>query len=62
MERSQHTGFIGLGVMGEGIALNVAHRLIFMHNGEIWEPGPARTLLDEPKTPDLRNLMGVVLV
>ena len=45
-----------------GFARNVAHRLVFMHDGEIWEEGPARALLDEPKTPELSSFLGSVLV
>lgn len=45
-----------------GFARNVADRLVFMHDGEIWEEGPARALLDEPKTPELSSFLGSVLV
>jgi len=45
-----------------GFARNVAHRLVFMHEGEIWESGAARTVLDEPKTPELKSFLGSVLV
>ena len=45
-----------------GFARNVASRLIFMHEGEIWEEGPARTVLDSPKTPELSSFLGSVLV
>ena len=45
-----------------GFARNVAHRVVFMHNGEIWEQGSARQLLDQPSTPELRNFLGSVLV
>jgi ABC-type polar amino acid transport system ATPase subunit len=33
-----------------------------MHNGEIWEQDLARTVLDEPKTPELRSFLGAVLI
>jgi hypothetical protein len=33
-----------------------------MHNGEIWEQGQARTVLDEPKTLELRSYLRAVLV
>lgn len=45
-----------------GFARNVADRLVFMHEGEIWEQGVARTVLDEPKTPELKSFLGSVLV
>ncbi len=45
-----------------GFARNVAHRLVFMHNGEIWEEGAARAVLDSPKTEELKNFLGSVLV
>tara|TARA_B100000745_G_scaffold146417_1_gene95805 strand:+ start:396 stop:503 length:108 start_codon:yes stop_codon:yes gene_type:complete len=35
---------------------------MFMHNGEIWEQGQTRTVLDEPKTLELRSFLGAVLV
>ena len=44
-----------------GFARNVAHRLVFMHDGEIWEEGAARTVLDSPKTEELGNFLGSVL-
>ena len=34
---------------------------MFMHDGEIWEQGQVWAVLDEPKTPELRNLLGAVL-
>ncbi len=45
-----------------GFARNVAHRLVFMHNGEIWEEGAARAVLDDPKTEELKNFLGSVLI
>jgi|TARA_B100001146_G_scaffold147149_1_gene129286 ABC-type phosphonate transport system ATPase subunit len=33
-----------------------------MHNDEIWEQGLAQTVLDKPKTPELRSFLGAVLV
>jgi polar amino acid transport system ATP-binding protein len=44
-----------------GFARNVAHRLVFMHDGEIWEEGAARAVLDSPKTEELGNFLGSVL-
>ncbi len=45
-----------------GFARNVAHRLVFMHNGEIWEEGAACAVLDDPKTEELKNFLGSVLI
>ena len=45
-----------------GFARNVAHRLVFMHEGEIWEHGATRAVLDEPKSPELSSFLGSVLV
>ncbi len=45
-----------------GFARNVAHRLVFMHEGEIWESGAARAVLDDPQTPELKSFLGSVLI
>lgn len=42
-------------------ARNVAHRVIFMHQGQIWEQGPPRETLASPKTPELGAFMRSVL-
>ena len=42
-----------------GFARNVASRTAFMHEGEVWEEGPA--ILDRPQTPELVNFLGSVL-
>jgi ABC-type histidine transport system ATPase subunit len=34
-------------------ARRVATRLIFMHQGKIWEQGSAAELLSKPRTPEL---------
>ena len=39
-------------------ARNVADTVVFMHQGTIWESGPARTLLAEPRTPELQAFLG----
>jgi polar amino acid transport system ATP-binding protein len=44
-----------------GFAKNVAHRLVFMHHGRIWEEGPTREVLDRPRTPELVQFLGSVL-
>ncbi|MGI9333694.1 MAG: amino acid ABC transporter ATP-binding protein [Gammaproteobacteria bacterium] len=45
-----------------GFARNVADRVIFMHAAQIWEDGPARELLDSPRTSELESFLGSVLV
>ena len=45
-----------------GFARNVAHRVVFMYDGEIWEQGAARAVLDQPKTEELSNFLGSVLI
>jgi polar amino acid transport system ATP-binding protein len=42
-------------------ARNVAHRVIFMHEGRIHEDGPSRQILAEPGTPELRSFLAAVL-
>ena len=34
----------------------------FMHEARVWEQGPAREVLDQPQTPELKNFLGSVLV
>jgi polar amino acid transport system ATP-binding protein len=38
-------------------ARKVADVVIFMHRGQVWEQGPAE-MLDDPKTPELRQFLG----
>ncbi|MDQ6435636.1 amino acid ABC transporter ATP-binding protein [Mesorhizobium sp. LHD-90] len=60
------------GVAGEGMTMmlvthemnfakNVADRVIFMHEGRIHEDGPAREILLEPRTAELRSFLNAVL-
>jgi polar amino acid transport system ATP-binding protein len=44
-----------------GFARNVANRVVFMHEGRLWEEGPARETLAEPRTPELATFLGSVL-
>jgi polar amino acid transport system ATP-binding protein len=61
LERLAGQGMTMLLVTHEiGFAKNVAHRVVFMHEGEIWEEGP-RSTLDTPQTPELVNFLGSVL-
>jgi len=38
-------------------AARIADRIVFMHQGRVWEEGP-RTLLSDPQTPELRTFVG----
>jgi len=61
LERLAAQGMTMLLVTHEiGFAKNVADRVVFMHEGEIWEEGP-RSTLDRPQTPELVNFLGSVL-
>jgi polar amino acid transport system ATP-binding protein len=61
LERLASQGMTMLLVTHEiGFAKNVAHRVVFMHEGEIWEEG-TRSTLDAPQTPELVNFLGSVL-
>lgn len=42
-------------------ARRVASRVLFMHQGKIWEQGRADALFGAPKTEELRNFLGAVL-
>ena len=44
-----------------GFARRVATRLIFMHQGRIWEQGRAADLLAKPSTPELVGFLDAVL-
>jgi polar amino acid transport system ATP-binding protein len=44
-----------------GFARNVANRVVFMHQGKVWEEGPARETLGRPRTPELESFLGSVL-
>ena len=62
LERLARQGMTMLLVTHEiGFARNVADRVVFMHEGEIWEEGPTRAVLDRPRTPELVNFLGSVL-
>ena len=62
LERLAQQGMTMLVVTHEmGFARNVAHRVVFMHAGRIWEEGPTRALLDRPETPELEQFLGSVL-
>jgi polar amino acid transport system ATP-binding protein len=44
-----------------GFARRVATRLLFMHQGRIWEQGHAREILSSPRTPELATFLEAVL-
>jgi polar amino acid transport system ATP-binding protein len=44
-----------------GFARRVATRVVFMHQGRIWEEGGAREVLEKPRTPELATFLDAVL-
>ena len=44
-----------------GFAKRVASRVVFMHEGKIWEQGPAAEILGSPRTSELETFLGAVL-
>ncbi len=40
---------------------NVANRVVFMHQGKIWEDGPAAVTLTRPRTPELETFLSAIL-
>ena len=44
-----------------GFARRVATRVVFMHEGRIWEEGGAREVLEKPRTPELATFLDAVL-
>jgi polar amino acid transport system ATP-binding protein len=44
-----------------GFARKVANRVVFMHEGRIWEEGPAAATLAQPRTPELETFLNAVL-
>jgi polar amino acid transport system ATP-binding protein len=44
-----------------GFARKVANRVVFMHEGRIWEEGPAAETLAKPRTPELETFLSAVL-
>jgi polar amino acid transport system ATP-binding protein len=41
-----------------GFARNVATKLVFMHQGCVWEQGSPKELFANPRTPELRSFIG----
>lgn len=44
-----------------GFARNVANRVVFMHQGKVWEQGSPEELFASPKTPELASFINSVL-
>lgn len=42
-------------------ARDVGDRVVFMHQGKVWEQGDSKILLSEPKTEELKQFIGAVL-
>jgi polar amino acid transport system ATP-binding protein len=40
-----------------GFARNVADRIVFMHQGRVWEQGPPAKLFANPETPELASFI-----
>ncbi len=44
-----------------GFARRAANRLVFMHQGRIWEQGTPKNLIETPKTPELATFLAAIL-
>ncbi|WP_337182478.1 amino acid ABC transporter ATP-binding protein [Shinella sp.] len=44
-----------------GFAKRFGTRAVFMHKGKVWEDGPAKAVLSDPKTPELSSFLSAVL-
>lgn len=42
-------------------ARDVGDRVVFMHQGKVWEQGNSKKLLSEPETEELKQFIGAVL-
>ncbi|MEP6968895.1 MAG: ATP-binding cassette domain-containing protein, partial [Betaproteobacteria bacterium] len=42
-------------------ARRVAHRVVFMNQGKVWEQGPAKEFFAAPKTEELKGFLSAVL-
>ncbi|ALG75194.1 amino acid ABC transporter ATP-binding protein [Azospirillum thiophilum] len=43
-----------------GFARNVASKIVFMHQGRVWEEGPPAELFANPRTPELQSFIASV--
>lgn len=44
-----------------GFARHFATRIVFMHEGKVWEQGPVASLLSHPQTAELKSFLDAVL-
>jgi polar amino acid transport system ATP-binding protein len=44
-----------------GFARHFATRIVFMHEGKVWEQGPVSSLLSQPQTAELKSFLDAVL-
>jgi polar amino acid transport system ATP-binding protein len=44
-----------------GFARKVANRMVFMHEGQVWESGPTQAFFDNPETPELKAFVKSIL-
>jgi len=42
-------------------ARDVGNRVVFMHQGKVWEEGDSKSLLSDPQTDELKQFIGAVL-
>jgi polar amino acid transport system ATP-binding protein len=62
LEEMARTGMTMVLVTHEmGFARRFGSRLVFMHEGRVWEEGPAAETLGSPQTPELETFLGAVL-
>jgi len=62
LEEMAHGGMTMMLVTHQiGFARRVAHRVVFLHEGRVWEEGPAAAILAEPRTSELEAFLGAVL-
>jgi polar amino acid transport system ATP-binding protein len=62
LEEMARTGMTMVLVTHEmGFARRFGSRLVFMHEGRVWEEGPAAETLGSPRTPELETFLGAVL-
>jgi polar amino acid transport system ATP-binding protein len=44
-----------------GFARRTASKIVFMHNGRVWEHGRSEQLLENPRTPELKSFLSAIL-
>jgi polar amino acid transport system ATP-binding protein len=61
MEQMARQGMTMILVTHEmGFARNVATKIVFMHEGKVWEEGPPDRIFGDPRTPELKSFIGSV--